>query len=266
VDSCPNSIRLSDEANELISHFKTLDILSAPTVEPALLAPLATKGDFINISGPETWITADIAMAALYPARGGCALGELLKFDLDRLGTCNIAIIDADNNYIRWVSLLKRKFCAKGIDPAEATKNHIVSIWASDMELQTSKNWESQSKYGAEALARSQIKFIIGDTIARIWSPADINSAAWIQQGFAPFREACQQYGTSGLMLTHVSKGSQDQAGKSTSPIPIIHKFPLLVRQLSSLIVVDCNGYDQIFNMLSAFSGGISRCELQSSR
>ena len=210
--------KLTNPVNQLINHFHSINFESAPDVEPAILAPFWAEGDFVNFSGPpgcgKTLIAADIAIAAIHPRREGQALGGLLRFDLDRLRLGNIAILDAENNLARWSSIIRRKMTLEGLDPLEI-RHGILYIRPSDIGLQNSSQWERKSELLAAALANCHVRFLIGDTLGRMWAPDDINSSAWVQRGYAPFRTACQSYGISGLMLTHTKRLANRQ-----SPIP----------------------------------------------
>ena len=206
------------EANQLTDHFHSLHLDSAPEVEPSILAPFWSVGDFINFSGPagsgKTRIAADIVIAACFPHREGSSLGGLLKFDLEKLGGRKIAIIDAENDRYRWASILRQKLRREGISDFNG-QERIVHIRASEIGIQQAANWAQVSDSLATALAWNRVGFVIGDTLARIWAPDEINSPAWVQQGFAVFRDTCRKFEVSGLMLTHTKR-----RGNSNDPAP----------------------------------------------
>ena len=148
----------------------------------------------------------------------GRALGGLLQFDLGYLGHGNIVILDAENNQERWRSLIRRKMEREGLDP-ESTNRQIIYVRPSDIGLHDSRNWEANTADFVEALVANQARFVVGDSLGRIWAPEDVNSAVWVQRAYAPFRTACQSLGISGLMLTHTPKSSDGKGSGPQGPI-----------------------------------------------
>lgn len=211
-----NSIHLPaglDQHGQVRAHLHTLDLMSAQATESAVLAPFWALGDIVNFSGPagcgKSTLAADIAIAWAHPERHGQALGGLLQFNPVDLVSGRIAILDNENCEARWCSLLRRMMEAQGLDPL-AINNTIYYLRPSDIGLHDPNRWESLGRVLAEVLVDQQVRFFIGDTLARIWGADDIISPAWVQRGLAPFREACQQNNLTGLMLTHVARDRKD--------------------------------------------------------
>lgn len=218
----PTRPKMTKGVNELIGKFHSLNLSAAPVVEPAIVSPFWAPGDFVNFSGPagcgKTRLAVDIAIAAIYPYRHAKALGGILQFDHDLLAGRNVAIIDAENDQARWESLLRQKLEREGVSTFSG-QERILHIRASDLGIQVTARWSEVSRDLARAFALSRIGFVIGDTIARIWAPEEVNSPSWIQRGFGPFREECRKYGISCLMLTHTKRSSATQDPAPEGPI-----------------------------------------------
>lgn len=214
--------KLTDQINRLISRLRPLDLVEAPPVEPALLAPFWAAGDFVNLSGPpgcgKTLLAADVVLAALHPARAGRALSGLLRFDFARLDGGKVAILDAENSPVRWSSLLRRKLLAENLDPFEI-KWAPLYVRPADVGLQVTGNWERASVAFASALASVRVRVLIVDTLGRTWAPDDINSTSWVQRGLAPFRAACQEHGISAVLLSHTRRRRGMDDPEPTGPI-----------------------------------------------
>lgn len=213
---------LTAEVNALIDKMSTLRPPEAPLVEPALLAPFLAVGDFANLSGPpgcgKTLLAADSIIGAVHPRREGRILGGLWRFDLSLLDRGLVAIIDGEGNSARWESTLHRKMLAEGLDPNEVTRA-IKYMRPADLGLQTTSQWEEASVRLARALAAINVRFLVADTVGRIWAPDDINSTNWIQRGLAPFRAACKEYGISALLLGHTKRRKSNDDPDPTGPI-----------------------------------------------
>lgn len=213
---------LTDDINELINRMGTLNPSGASAVEPALVGPFWAVGDFINFSSPagcgKTMVAADVILGAVLPQRGGAALGGLLQFNRDLLGGGPIAIIDGENSYPRWNSIIRRKLEAEGADPKSADSK-IKYITPTRFNLQNPSEWTEASIRLAKAFACIRVRFVVIDSLARIWAPDDINSTAWVQQGLVPFRAACQDYGISALLLSHTKRRQRTDDPAPTGPI-----------------------------------------------
>lgn len=218
LNSPKPKLLLSDRANSITSHFHDLDFHNTPEIQPAILHPFLGLGDFGNISGPpgcgKTLIAADIILAAIHPDRKGIALGGLLRFNQDLFKYQKIAILDAENSPPRWESILFRKMKMEGLDP-NIIRRKIVHIRSFDIGLQRASDWGKNSTALAEALYLNQVKFVIGDTLAGIWAPEDVNSSGWVHHGYIPFRSTCQRLGITCLMLTHTKRDNP----RATSPV-----------------------------------------------
>ncbi|MBA4387658.1 MAG: hypothetical protein C0404_06730 [Verrucomicrobia bacterium] len=213
---------LTDVINKLIDRMGTLNPSGASAVEPALVDPFCAVGDFINISSPpgcgKTLLAADVILGAVLPQRDGAALGGLFQFNRDLLGGGPVAIIDGENSFPRWNSIIRRKLEAEGADPKSAD-NVIKYISPAQFRLQNPREWTEASIRLAKALACIRVRFIIIDSLARMWAPDDINTTAWVQQGLVPFRAACQEYSISALLLSHTKRRQRTDDPAPTGPI-----------------------------------------------
>lgn len=220
-----NSIRSSAKQRLLegiLAQFRTLDPLASPAIETAFLAPLMGVGDFLSVSGEagcgKTMLAADALLGFAHPARQGSALAGLLQFNPIYNCEGNVGIIDAENSPLRWQSLLKRKMEAEGLDP-NVLRGTIEYVSPYDVGLHHSTQWTERSHLLAEALAARAVRFVIIDSLGRAWSPDDLNSTAWVQQGLAPFRIACRDRGIAVLALTHTKRSTGPSGSEAVGPL-----------------------------------------------
>jgi hypothetical protein len=204
----------------MMRHVQELDQDETLTTEPAVLAPFWGPGDLVIFSGEpgcgKTYLAADILLAAVCPERQGRALGGLLRFDPDMLDGGRIAILDAENDRQRWSGILGHKMAKEGLS-AEWSQVRYVPTYK--LGLGHPEKWETHSRALAGLLHRLDVVFYVGDTLARIWSPENVNATDWVQKGLAPFRTACREYGISGLMLSHTRRWGADARGAPTGPL-----------------------------------------------
>jgi hypothetical protein len=203
---------LSELAAEFIGCFQDIDILNAPCVEPAMLAPFCAPGDLLNISGPagcgKTSIATDILLAAAHPGRHGVALGGAMRFTEPSFGTLKCAVMDAETSKGRWDSMLARKCAQEGLCPEDLAG--IRYLRASDFGLGQPSARAEHSLALAEALGRDQRRLAIIDTLAMTWAPRDMNNPDWVFDGLAPFRAECKNRGVTVIALTHTRRPTRD--------------------------------------------------------
>lgn len=203
---------MSNLAAEFIGYFRDIDVLNAPTVEPPMLAPFSGIGDFTNVSAPaacgKTSLEVDLLLAAAHPDRLGLALGGAMRFTEQPFGKIKCAIIDAENNQIRWESMIRRKCVQEGLNPGELAS--IRYMRAGDFGLGHANTRTRNSRALAEALWRDCRKFVVVDTLAMAWAPRDLNSPEWVFEGVAPFRTACKDMGITVHALTHTRRPTAD--------------------------------------------------------
>jgi len=213
---------ITDDIISLVDRTKPLRPFSTSAIEEAFLDPFMAVGDSLNISGPpgcgKTHLAADIIMGAVNPQRNGVALGGLFRFDLDKLAGGPMAVIDGENTISRWNSLIRRKLEAEGANAATKIRD-ILYLRPSDLGIQDPKKWTSASIQLAHMLAFIQVRFVVIDTMARIWAPDDFNQSHWVQRGLVPFRSACQECGISVLMLSHTKRQLRADDPAPTGPI-----------------------------------------------
>lgn len=205
-------VGMSPLAADFIGCFQDIDILHAPTVEPAMLAPFCAPGDLLNISGPagcgKTSIATDVLLAAAHPGRLGVALGGAMQFAELPFGKLKCAVIDAETSKGRWESMLARKCAQEGLNPKDLAS--IRYMRASDFGLGQPSTRAEHSLALAEALGRDQRKLVIIDTLAMTWAPRDMNNPEWVFDGLAQFRAECKNRGVTVIALTHTRRPTKD--------------------------------------------------------
>jgi hypothetical protein len=210
------------EIAKLASKFVSLDPDAASLVEHAVVSPIATEGDFVNISGRsacgKTSLVADIALTWAHPERRQLALGGLFKVSRTYREAGNVAIIDGENTPIRWQSILRRLIVAEGLD-SNAVRGRVIYLTPASAGLHDARLWQKRSVMLAEALARNGANLVIMDSLARIWGPEDINQTNWVQQGLTPFRDACKRLGITVLAVSHTRRNSGGDDGELSGPI-----------------------------------------------
>lgn len=205
----PRLTKREQQLAEMLTHFQPLNPSESPTVETHVLAPLLAPGDFLNVSGEagcgKTTLAADILLGFAHPGRKGAALGGLFQFNPVYCCCGNVGIMDAETAPQRWQSLLSRKMQAEQLDPL-LMRGVIEYVHPSDLGLHRAPQWRTTSPLVADALAAKRITFVIIDSLSRTWAPDELSSTAWVQQGMAPFRSACQAMGITVLALTHTKR------------------------------------------------------------
>jgi hypothetical protein len=207
--------QLSSRANDFIGYFQDINILDAPSVEPAALAPFCAHGDFLNISGSagcgKTSIAVDLLLAASHPGRLGKALGGLLKFPQEPFGCIKCAVLDAETSKGRWECLLAMKIRQEGLWPSHL--GNIRYLQAHDFLFGGASERAQRSHALGEALGWDNRKLVIIDTLAMAWAPQDMNNPDWVFNGLSPFREECKRNGIVVIALTHTRRPSKDTPG-----------------------------------------------------
>ena len=214
VDSgCSATDRFVEDMESAVS---VLDPRGCPAVEPAILHPFFGKGDLGILAGPagcgKTTAALNILLSFVVPQMEGASLDGVFRVGEVFSARARVALVDAENPKDRCGSMVRGQLESRGI-PIDAAGDRLLHVDARDLIGRHGASATDRAIALARLLARREVEFFVGDSIARIFDPEDVRSEGWVQRCLVPFRHECQRLGISGLFLAHTARPGEKASG-----------------------------------------------------